>query len=250
MTFLSQRVYGDILLLVQHYMVEVDITVDCNISGNKDDFVYDTENTLYKFIEDLQEVGMAWAKEHQPHGAGIMVDGRSGYPIGFTGTSHPFSMGSGIGITLHDLGVKSGSVVTIFDEVSHCGPGSQPIVFYCTEGIEYPSSNWKKQLSWTNGMTLTGVWAHKANQAQFDGGREGVIGDVLPKKVNFKSVYVTLYGYGENGQIKTFAQNRCLDEIKHMVSHMFEEREIHEPQFSMGWICFLSSKPFRRRLGE
>ena len=91
MTFLSQRVYGDILLLVQHYIVEVDITVDCSISGNKDDFVYESENTLYKFIEDLQEVGMAWAKKHQPHGAGITVDGRPGHPIGFTGTSHPFS---------------------------------------------------------------------------------------------------------------------------------------------------------------
>tara|TARA_B100000767_G_C19253360_1_gene324132 strand:- start:17 stop:199 length:183 start_codon:yes stop_codon:yes gene_type:complete len=48
-------------------MPEVGIIVECNISGTKDDFVYDTENTLYKFIEDLQEENMAWAKEHQPH---------------------------------------------------------------------------------------------------------------------------------------------------------------------------------------
>ena len=229
-------------------MVEVDITVDCNICGNKDEFEYDTKNTLSEFIEDLQEVGMAWAKEHQLYDAGITVDGRPGYPIGFTGTSHPFSMGSGIGITLHDLGVKSGSVVKIHDGMSYCGPGSQPIVFYCTEEIENPSSNWNKQLWWINGMTLTGFWVH--DTTQFDGEVKGIIGEMLPKKVNYKSVYVTLYGYGENGQIKTFAQNRCLDEIKHMSSHMFEEREIHQPGFVVGWICFLSSKPFRRRLGE
>jgi hypothetical protein len=231
MTFLSQRVYGDILLLVQHYMIEVDITVDCSISGNKDDFVYDTENTLYKFIEDLQEVGMAWAKEHQPHGAGITVDGRPGHPIGFTGTSHPFSMGSGIGLTLHDLGVKSGSVVKIHGEVSYCGPGSLPIVFYCTEEIEYPSPNWGQRLHWTNGDSLTGIMYGS-----------GCIWEVLPKKVDRKSVYVTLHGYGKNGQIKTFLENRSLDEVNQMT--------FHEYGSVYGWICFVFSKSQRRKLGS
>jgi hypothetical protein len=233
MTFLSQRVYDDILLLVQHFMGEVNITVDCTISGRRDEFVYDTENTLYKFIEDLQEVGMAWAKEHQPHGAGIMVDGRSRYPILPKTPTHPFSMDNGneLGITLHDLGVKSGSHIVIQGDVAYCGPGSLPIVFYCTEGIEYPSPNWGQRLHWINGDSLTGIMYGS-----------GCIWEVLPKKVERESVYVTLHGYGKNGQIKTFLENRSLNEINQMT--------FHEYGSVYGWICFVFSKSQRRKLGS
>lgn len=240
MTFLRQRVYGDILLLVQHYMVEVDITVDCSFSGNKEDFVYDTENTLHEFIEDLQQVGMAWTKDRQPHAGGIIVDGVP-RPILPKTPTHPFSMDNGneLGITLHDLGVKSGSLIVIQGDVAYCGPGSLPIVFYCTEGIEYTSPNWGQRLHWTNGDSLTGIKY-----------RSGCIWEVLPKKVDRKSVYVTLHGYGKNGQIKTFLENRSLDSVNQMTSHMVEGREIHEEGSVYGWICFVFSKSQRRRLGS
>jgi hypothetical protein len=213
-------------------MAEVDITVDCQISGQRFDFVYDTDNTLNELIKDLQHEGLAWRIGHQPQDAGIFIDGNAHLFWPKT-PKHPFSLvkDKQVGTTLHELGVKSGSVVIISGGGVYCGPGQLPIVFYCTEWIDSPSPNWGMSLNWINGDSLTG----------FRYG-SGCIWNVLPKNVDRKAVYVTLHGYRKNGQMKTFLENQSLEQV--------DEVTFQEHGSVDGWICFVFSKSQRRRLGS
>jgi hypothetical protein len=88
-------------------MPDAAITVDCTFSGQKDDFYYDTDNSFSQFINDLQELGMAWAKGKPPQGAGITIDGKPG--AAFTGNENT---------TLESMGITSGSVVKIMDDIT------------------------------------------------------------------------------------------------------------------------------------
>jgi hypothetical protein len=88
-------------------MADVGITVDCTISGQKDDFDYETENTLSQFISDLQELGMAWAKGKAPENAGFSINGKLGFPIDGNETT-----------TLESHGLMSGSVIKIMDDIT------------------------------------------------------------------------------------------------------------------------------------
>ena len=87
-------------------MPDAAITVDCTLSGQKDDFDYDTGNSFSQFINDLQELGMAWAKGKPPQDAGISIDGKPG--IAFTGNENT---------TLESMGITSGTVVKIMDDI-------------------------------------------------------------------------------------------------------------------------------------
>jgi hypothetical protein len=83
-------------------MADVDITVDCTISGQKDDFDYETENTLSQFISDLQDLGMAWATGKAPENAGFSIDGKLGFTFNGNETT-----------TLESHGLMSGSEIKL-----------------------------------------------------------------------------------------------------------------------------------------
>ena len=85
-------------------MPDAAITVDCSVTGQIADFYYDTDNSFSQFINDLQELDMAWAKGKPPEYAGISIDGPG---IVFTGNEK---------MTLRSMGIRSGSVVRIMDD--------------------------------------------------------------------------------------------------------------------------------------
>jgi hypothetical protein len=212
-------------------MAEVDITVVCQASGQTADFEYDNDVTLTQFIKDLQQQGMAWAPGGSLENRGVSVDGEQ--PVWMLDRApHPFDMAQAEGATLADIGVKSGVVITILDDVSVCGPGSLPITFLHAGGvINYPSPNWSKELWWTAGD-------HEPIE-------DLICRSVLPKDVNYSSVYVTLHAHDNNGKISTLFRNRCLEEMVGKTQIMFQ----NDVQLNVcGWLCFLSSKP--QRLGE
>ena len=88
-------------------MPDAALTVDCTLSGQKDDFDYDTDNSFSQFINDLQELDMAWAKGKPPQDGGISIDGKPG--IAFTGNENT---------TLDSMGITSGTVVKILDDIT------------------------------------------------------------------------------------------------------------------------------------
>ena len=214
-------------------MVKINFEVSDQLSGNQAP-LEDIEDTLsvQNFLADLSQHG--FGPFDLVNDFMIVVDGEPHYPLNLN-LRHPFSMATaGLNGSLSAMGVKDGSLMTIQAEVIGCGgyPPSK-ITFLSTEHINTPSPNWNSELVWHHGVPLGR-----------DLNKLAPVLNVLPDNVNYKSVYVTLYGYNSNGQLKTFVSNKTLDEVKHMTSAMFEEREIHEPLVSRGWICFLSSKPF------
>jgi hypothetical protein len=88
-------------------MPEVDITVNCQISGQNADFEYDNENKLSQFISDLQEMAMAWSTGKPPESAGISIDGQPGN-----------NYNDHVSSTLLDLGVSGGEVIIIMQDIT------------------------------------------------------------------------------------------------------------------------------------
>ena len=85
----------------------VDITVDCQISGQQADFEYDNNNTLAQFITDLQENAMAWSAGKAPANAGISIGGQPGK-----------NYNDHMSNTLTDLGVSGGEVIIIMQDIT------------------------------------------------------------------------------------------------------------------------------------
>ena len=203
--------------------------VQCTITGNIIECVYDTQNTLNELLEDLEKGDIFFADKNEIEG--VVIDGTP-YRI-FHEPKHPFQMENKnvLGKTLHDLGVKWGSMIVLSGYITFDGPLVIPIRFFCNEGIECQSEKWGEKINWCSGDSLT----------ESVHGIEGCIWEVLPKKIDIKSVYVTLHGYAKNGQIKTVFENRSLDEVGPMTYYD------HSPYW--GYICFVFSKPQRRKLG-
>jgi len=88
-------------------MADVDITVDCRISGQQADFEYDNDNTVAQFITDLQQNAMAWSQGKAPENAGISIDGQPG-------NNYNDHMSS----TLADLGVNGGEVIIVMQDIT------------------------------------------------------------------------------------------------------------------------------------
>jgi hypothetical protein len=88
-------------------MADVDITVDCRISGQQADFEYDSDNTLAQFITDLQGQAMAWGSGKAPDNAGISIDGQPGN-----------NYNDNMSRTLADVGVSSGSVIAVMQDIT------------------------------------------------------------------------------------------------------------------------------------
>jgi hypothetical protein len=93
-------------------MADVGITVDCTISGQQDDFDYETENTLSQFISDLQELGMAWAKGKAPEYAAVII------------YQNAFLYDDCKDVNLVSLGVMSGTIIRMVVDFQ-CGSGYQ-----------------------------------------------------------------------------------------------------------------------------
>jgi len=88
-------------------MAEVDITVDCRISGQQADFEYDNENTVAQFITDLQQNAMAWSAGKAPDNAGISIDGQPGS-----------NYNDNMSRSLAELGVNGGEIIIVMQDIT------------------------------------------------------------------------------------------------------------------------------------
>ena len=88
-------------------MADVDITVNCRISGNDADFEYDNENTVGQFISDLQKNAMGWPTGKAPPKAGISIDGQPGH-----------NYNDNMSRTLADLGVNGGEIILVMQDIT------------------------------------------------------------------------------------------------------------------------------------
>ena len=93
--------------------MEVDIQVECSITGNTAEYEYDTDNTLLSFITDVNNDSPAlgfWPSSTWKGNAnekyGIIIDG----------TGYRFLDNSGS--TLADLGAKMGSLIVITEDAT------------------------------------------------------------------------------------------------------------------------------------
>ena len=93
--------------------MEVDIQVECSITGNTAEYEYDTDNTLLAFITDVNNDSLALGfspssiKQGEANeNSGIVIDG----------TGYRFLDNSGS--TLADLGAKMGSLIVITEDAT------------------------------------------------------------------------------------------------------------------------------------
>ena len=93
--------------------MEVDIQVECSITGNTAEYEYDTDNTLLAFITDVNNDSPALGfspssvkKGQAKENSGIVIDG----------TGYLFLDNSGS--TLADLGAKMGSLIVITEDAT------------------------------------------------------------------------------------------------------------------------------------
>lgn len=91
--------------------MEVDILVECSITGNTAEYEYDTDNTLLSFITDVNNDSPALG-----FSPSSVKKGQANENCGITieGTGYRFLDNSGS--TLADLGAKMGSLIVIVEE--------------------------------------------------------------------------------------------------------------------------------------
>ena len=98
--------------------MEVDIVVECSITGNKAEYEYDIDNTLMSFINDVNAdsppLGFSPSdvkpnKSNPYTYSGVFIDG----------IAYRFLDDSGK--TLAELGAKDGSLITIVDDTHYDG---------------------------------------------------------------------------------------------------------------------------------
>ena len=102
--------------------MEVDIGVECSITGNFADYEYDTDNTLLSFMTDVNNdspaLGFTPASTKQGQDEqflmGIAIDGTF------------FRFWDNFGETLASLGAKSGSWIEITQLLPNCGGSEVP----------------------------------------------------------------------------------------------------------------------------
>ena len=97
--------------------MEVDIQVECSITGNTAEYEYDIDNTLLAFITDVNNdsptlgfTPSSVKKGERDENSGIVIDG----------TGYRFLDNSGS--TLADLGAKMGSLIVITRDSPQCIP--------------------------------------------------------------------------------------------------------------------------------
>ena len=90
--------------------MDVEIHVECSITGNQAEYEYDIdENTLMDFIRDVngESPSLGFPSRTYDEEVGVLVDG----------SPHKFFHNASR--TLAELGVKDGSLIIIFEELSH-----------------------------------------------------------------------------------------------------------------------------------
>jgi hypothetical protein len=95
--------------------MEVDIQVECSITGNTAEYEYDTDNTLLAFITDVNNDSPALGFSPSSVKSG-KTNENSGIVI--DGTGYRFLDNSGS--TLADLGAKMGSLIVITRDAPSC----------------------------------------------------------------------------------------------------------------------------------
>ena len=216
-------------------MAGISVHLKDLISGNETNIdEIDDAMSINDFFDFCSLHGFA----HVSEAYSITIDGQPFLIDGRKNPNHPFSLPSRFENSLTEWGIKDGSSIMIGPEMSNCsGMGNMPIIFITEDAFANKSIRWNKTIDWYNGVSLDG------NSGIQGGLALGPIWEVLPKGIDYTSVYLKLHGYNAKGEFKTFLSNKTLDEVKHMTAATLEERDVFEQGFSVGWICVLSCKP-------